>query len=68
MNVRKTTSFIVAVALMVSIGGVYAVEQAGEGRPYTGPDTPVMTTACTLNPPAAGATAKGSSILTSTSN
>ena len=60
MNVRTITSFILAVALMVSIGGVYAAEQAGEGRPNTGPDTPVMTTALTLNSPAAGATPKGS--------
>ena len=43
MNLRTISSFILAVALMVSIGGVYAAEQAGE--PYTGPDTPVMTTA-----------------------
>jgi hypothetical protein len=45
VNVRMITSFILAIALMVSIGGVYAAEQAGESRPYTGPDTPVMTTA-----------------------
>ena len=42
VNLRTITSVILAVALMVSIGGVYAAEQAGE--PYTGPDTPVMTT------------------------
>jgi hypothetical protein len=45
VNVRMMTSFILAIALMVWIGGVYAAEQAGESRPYTGPDTPVMTTA-----------------------
>jgi hypothetical protein len=45
MNVRTITSFILAVALMASAGDVYAAEQAGQGRPYTGPDTPVMTTA-----------------------
>ena len=45
MNVRAITGFILAVALMASGGGVYATEQAGQGMPYTGPDTPVMTTA-----------------------
>jgi hypothetical protein len=45
MNVRTITTFILAVALMASAGGVYAAEQAGQGRPYTGPDTPVITTA-----------------------
>ena len=44
MNVRTITSLILAVVLMVSAGGVYAAEQAGQGSPYTGPDTPVMTT------------------------
>ena len=45
MNVRKIISFILAVALMASAAGVSAAEQSGQGRPYTGPDTPVMTTA-----------------------
>ena len=46
MNVRTITSLILlAVALMASARGVYAAEQAGQGRPYTGPDTPVITTA-----------------------
>ena len=40
MNVRTITSFILAVALIASAGGVYAAEQAGQGSPYTGPDTP----------------------------
>jgi hypothetical protein len=45
MNVRTITSFILAVALMASAGGVYPAEQSGQGIPYTGPDTPVTTTA-----------------------
>jgi len=45
MNVRAITGFILAVALMASAAGVYAAEQAGQGSAYTGPDTPVMTTA-----------------------
>ena len=45
MNVPTIISFILAVALMASAGGVYAAEQAGAGSPYTGPDMPVMTTA-----------------------
>jgi hypothetical protein len=45
MNVHTITNFILAVALMASAVGVCAAEQAGQGRPYTGPDTPVMTTA-----------------------
>ena len=45
MNVRTITSFILAVALMTSAAGVCAAEQSGQGNPYTGPDTPVMTTA-----------------------
>jgi len=44
MNVRKITRFILALALMGSAAGVGASEQAGP-YPYTGPDTPVMTTA-----------------------
>jgi hypothetical protein len=45
VNVRAITSFILAVALMASAGGVYPAEQSGQGSPYTGPDTPVTTTA-----------------------
>ena len=45
MNVRTITTFILAVALMASAAGVCAAEQPGQGRPYTGPDTPVMTSA-----------------------
>ena len=45
MNVHTTTSFILAVALMASAAGVCAAEQSDPGRPYTGPDTPVMTSA-----------------------
>jgi len=45
MNVHTFTCFIFAVALMASAGGVCAAEQAGQGSSYTGPDTPVMTTA-----------------------
>ena len=46
MNVRTITGFILlAVVLMASAGDVYAAEQAGPGGPYTGPDTPVITTA-----------------------
>ena len=51
MNVRTITSFILtvgfilAVVLMASAAGVYAAAQSGHGDPYTGPDTPVMTTA-----------------------
>ena len=44
MNVRAIISFILAVALMASAAGVCATEQSGQGSPYTGPDTPVMTT------------------------
>jgi hypothetical protein len=49
MNVRTITTFILAVgfilavALMASAAGVHAAEQSGQGDPYTGPDTPVMT-------------------------
>ena len=45
MNVRTLTSFILAVALMASAVVVWAAEQAERGYPYTGPNTPVMTTA-----------------------
>ena len=45
MNVRTITGLVLAVVLMASAGGVYAAEQAGQGRPYTGPDQAVMTTA-----------------------
>jgi hypothetical protein len=45
MNVRAIASFILALVLMASAGGVYAAEQGGRGSPYTGPDIPVMTSA-----------------------
>ena len=45
MNVRTITALILAVALMETAAGVCAAEQFGQGRPYTGPDTPVMTSA-----------------------
>ena len=45
MNVRTITTLILAVALMASAAGVCAAEQFGRGGPYTGPDTPVMTSA-----------------------
>jgi len=45
MNIRTITRFILAVALIASAGGVYPAEQCGQAIPYTGPDTPVMTTA-----------------------
>ena len=44
MNVRTISSFVLAVALMASAATVHAAEQSGQGRPYTGPETPVMTT------------------------
>jgi hypothetical protein len=45
MNIRTIIRFVLAVALMASAGGVYPAEQSGQGSPYTGPDTPVTTTA-----------------------
>lgn len=45
MNVRTITTSILAAVLLAYAAGVYAVEQSGQGRPYTGPDTPVITTA-----------------------
>jgi len=45
MNIRTITRFVLAVALMASAGGIYPAEQSGQGSPYTGPDTPVTTTA-----------------------
>jgi hypothetical protein len=33
---------------MASAGGAYAAEQADQRIPYTGPDTPVRTTALSL--------------------
>jgi hypothetical protein len=45
MNVRTITTLILAVALMASAAGVCAAEQSGQGSPYTGPDTPIMTSA-----------------------
>ena len=44
MSVRTVTSLVLAVALMASAAGLSAGEQSGH-YPYTGPDTPVMTTA-----------------------
>ena len=48
MNIRTITRFVLAAALIASAGGVYPAQQSGQGSPYTGPDTPVMTTALTL--------------------
>ena len=45
MNVRTITRFILAVALMASAATIHAAGQSDQGYPYTGPDTPVMTTA-----------------------
>jgi hypothetical protein len=45
MNVHIVTTLILAVALMVSAAVVDGAEQAGQGYPYTGPNTPVMTSA-----------------------
>jgi hypothetical protein len=45
MNVRTITTLILAVAFIASAAGVYAAEQSSRGSPYTGPDTPVMTSA-----------------------
>ena len=45
MNIRTITRLVLAVALMASAAGICAAEQSGQGRPYTGPDTPVMTSA-----------------------
>ena len=46
MNVPTIAGLILlAVVLMAPAGGVYAGEQAGQGGPYIGPDTPVITTA-----------------------
>jgi hypothetical protein len=44
MNARTITRFILALTLMASAVGVYAIERTQPGYPYTGPDTPVMTT------------------------
>jgi hypothetical protein len=44
MNARTITRFILALALMAAAAGAYAIEQTQPGYPYTGPDTPVMTT------------------------
>ena len=59
MNVRTITSLILAVALMASAAGVCAAEQSGQGGryPYTGPNTPVMTS-CLNTEVIARATAK----------
>ena len=45
MNIRTITRFILAVALIAPAAGVFAAESSGQGRPYTGPDQAVMTTA-----------------------
>ena len=45
MDLRTITGFVLALALMASAGGVYPAEESGQGSPYTGPDTPVTTTA-----------------------
>ena len=45
MNVRTITRYILAVTLIAPAGTVFAAEQSGQGRPYTGPDQAVMTTA-----------------------
>ena len=45
VNVRAISSFILAVALMALTAGLYPAEQSGQGTPYTGPDTPVTTSA-----------------------
>lgn len=47
MNVRTIIRLILAVALMASAAGVHAAEEFGQGGsyPYTGPNTPIMTTA-----------------------
>jgi hypothetical protein len=44
MNVRTIIRIIVAAALMASAAPILAAERSGQGLPYTGPDTPVMTT------------------------
>ena len=45
MNIRTITALILALALMASAAGVCAAELSGRGSPYTGPATPVMTSA-----------------------
>ena len=45
MNIRIITTLVLAVALMASAAVVGGAEQAGQGYPYTGPNTPVMTSA-----------------------
>ena len=44
MNLRTITSLILAVTLMAPAAGVFGAEQSGRW-PYTGPNTPVLTTA-----------------------
>ena len=45
MNVRTITRYVLAVTLIAPAASVFAAEQSGQGRPYTGPDQAVMTTA-----------------------
>jgi hypothetical protein len=47
MNVRTITGLVLAIALVASAAAAYAIERPSQdGRyPYTGPNTPVMTTA-----------------------
>jgi hypothetical protein len=50
MNIRTITSLVLAVTLVAPAAAVFGAEQSGRW-PYTGPDTPVLTTAA--NTPAA---------------
>jgi hypothetical protein len=45
MNARTITSYILAVALIAPVAGVFAAEKSGQVSPYTGRDQAVMTTA-----------------------
>ena len=45
MNVRTSTSLILAMPLLAPAAGVLAAEKSGERMPYTGPDKAVFTTA-----------------------
>lgn len=45
MTVRTVASLILSVALMASAAGVPAAGHPDESYPYTGPNSPVMTTA-----------------------
>jgi hypothetical protein len=44
MNIRTITSLILAVTLAAPVSAVFGAEQSGRW-PYTGPNTPVLTTA-----------------------